>query len=206
MVWPKNGGTANVAAVDIRELDRRAVATLGAVIAQIGPDQLRLPTPCADWTLHGLLRHQVSENLGFAAAAAGVTGDIRAWDQGNLGGDPHQAYLDSADAMAKAFTEDVLDHSLQIREFGFFPGRVALGMHVLDCVVHGWDVAQTIGVAYDPDADLVCYSLKAAALIPTGAPSDDRPRTAFAPAVEISADSPALERLLGLVGRRPAAS
>ncbi|MBB5799974.1 hypothetical protein ACIP4U_31075 [Streptomyces caelestis] len=77
---------------------------------------------------------------------------------------------------------------------------------MLDCVVHGWDVAQTIGVAYDPDADLVCYSLKAAALIPTGAPSDDRPRTAFAPAVEISADSPALERLLGLVGRRPAAS
>ncbi|WP_327275071.1 TIGR03086 family metal-binding protein [Streptomyces sp. NBC_01224] len=191
--------------MDIRELDRRALATLGAVIAQIGPDQLRLPTPCADWTLHGLLRHQVSENLGFAAAAAGVTGDLRAWDQGNLGGNPYQAYLDSADAMARAFAEDVLDHSLQIREFGFFPGRVALGMHVLDCVVHGWDVAQTIGVAYDPGADLVRYSLKVATQIPTGAPSDDRARTPFAPAVEISAGSPALEQLLGLVGRRPAA-
>ncbi|WP_405687032.1 hypothetical protein [Streptomyces sp. NBC_00057] len=77
---------------------------------------------------------------------------------------------------------------------------------MLDCVVHGWDVAQTIGVAFDPGADLVRYSLKVAALIPTGAASGDRPRTAFAPAVEISASSPALERLLGLVGRRPAAS
>ncbi|MEV6762552.1 TIGR03086 family metal-binding protein [Streptomyces sp. NPDC051105] len=192
--------------MDIRELDRRALATLGAVIARIDPDQLRLPTPCADWTLHGLLRHQVSENLGFAAAAAGVTGDLRAWDQGDLGGDPHQAYLDSADAMTRAFAEDVLERPLQIREFGLFPGRVALGMHVLDCVVHGWDVARTIGVAYDPDADLVGHSLKVAALIPTAAPSDDRPRTPFAPAVEISAGAPALERLLGLVGRRPAAS
>ncbi|MBB5799973.1 maleylpyruvate isomerase N-terminal domain-containing protein [Streptomyces caelestis] len=107
--------------MDIRELDRRAVATLGAVIAQIGPDQLRLPTPCADWTLHGLLRHQVSENLGFAAAAAGVTGDIRAWDQGNLGGDPHQAYLDSADAMAKAFTEDVWTIHSRSGSSGSFP-------------------------------------------------------------------------------------
>ncbi|SCF58758.1 TIGR03086 family metal-binding protein [Streptomyces sp. Ncost-T10-10d] len=200
-----DGGTANIAAVDIRELDRRALATLGAVIAQIGPDHLRLPTPCADWTLHGLLRHQVSENLGFAAAAAGVTGDLLVWDQGDLGGDPYQAYLDSADTMTKAFAEDVLDHSLQIREFGFFPGRVALGMHVLDCVVHGWDIAQTIGVAFDPGADLVHYSLEVAALIPTGAPSGDRPRAAFAPAVEISASSPDLERLLGLVGRRPTA-
>ncbi|GGV28696.1 TIGR03086 family protein [Streptomyces filipinensis] len=176
------------------------------MIAQVGPDQLRLPTPCADWTLHGLLRHQVSENRGFAAAAAGVTGDLRAWDQGNLGEDPYQAYLDSADAMTRAFTEDVLDRSVQIREFGFFPGRVALGMHVLDCVVHGWDVAQSIGVAYDPDADLVHYSLKVAARIPTGAPSDDRPGIPFAPAVEISAGAPALEQLLGLVGRRPTAS
>ncbi|MFD8911162.1 TIGR03086 family metal-binding protein [Streptomyces sp. NPDC059575] len=188
--------------MDIRELDRRALATLGAVIAQIRPDQLRLPTPCADWTLHGLLRHQVSENLGFAAAAAGATDDLRAWDQGDLGGDPYQAYLDSADAMTKAFTEDVLNHSLQIREFGFFPGRAALGMHVLDCVVHGWDVAQTIGVAYDPDAELVRHSLKVAARIPTGAPSDGRATTPFAPAVEIPAGAPALDRLLGLVGRR----
>ncbi|MEU9383957.1 TIGR03086 family metal-binding protein [Streptomyces sp. NPDC048279] len=190
--------------MDIRELDRHALATMAAVTARIGPDQLRLPTPCADWTLHGLLRHQVSENLGFAAAAGGVTGDLRAWDQGTLGEDPHQAFLDSAAAMTSAFTEDVLDRPLQIREFGFFPGRVALGMHVLDCVVHGWDVAQAIGVAYDPDADLVQHSLKVAALIPAGAPSDDRPRTAFAPVVEIAVGSSGLERLLGLVGRRQA--
>ncbi|MGW8889983.1 TIGR03086 family metal-binding protein [Streptomyces sp. NPDC055749] len=191
--------------LDIRDLDRRALATMGAMVAQVAPDQLPLPTPCADWTLHGLLRHQVSENLGFAAAAAGVTDDIRAWDQGDLGGDPHRAYLDSADAMTKAFADDVLDRSLQIREFGFFPGRAALGMHVLDCVVHGWDVARTIGAAYDPDADLVRYSLKVAARIPAGAPADDRPRAAFAPVVEVSSDSSALDRLLGLVGRRPAA-
>ncbi|GAA2098943.1 TIGR03086 family metal-binding protein [Actinomadura alba] len=191
--------------MDIRELDRRAVDTLGEVIAQVEADRLHLPTPCADWTLYGLIRHQVSENLGFAAAASGVTGDLGAWNRGEPGDDPYAAYLDSAEHMAKAFADDaVLDRELEIREFGRFSGKSALSMHMLDCVVHGWDIAQSIGVSYTPGADLVEHALVVAAFIPDGRDAD-RPRRAFGPVVEIPGDSPALDRLLGLVGRRPAA-
>ncbi|GAA1281816.1 TIGR03086 family protein [Planotetraspora silvatica] len=190
--------------MDIRELDLRASATLGDVIAKVRLDQLRLPTPCDDWTLHGLIRHQVSDNLGFVAAANGVTDDILAWDAGRLGDDPLAAYNEAADAMAKAFADDVvLDRSLQIREFGFFPGSMALSMHVTDCVVHGWDVAQSIGVPYSPDLDLVEHALGVAAFIPTGADPNERPRSAFAPIIKIADDAAPLDRLLGLVGRRP---
>jgi uncharacterized protein (TIGR03086 family) len=191
--------------MDIRELDRRAVDTLGAVIAQAEADRLHLPTPCADWTLYGLIRHQVSDNLGFAAAASGVTGDLGAWNRGELGDDPYAAYLDSAEQLAKAFADDaVLDRELEVREFGRFAGRVALSMHILDCVVHGWDAAQSIGVSYRPDADLVEHALVVAGFIPDGGDAD-RPGRAFAPVLKVPEDTPPLDRLLALVGRRPSA-
>jgi uncharacterized protein (TIGR03086 family) len=190
--------------MDIRELDQRAIETLGAVIRRVGSDQLRLPTPCADWTLHGLIRHQVSDNLGFAVAANGVTDDVLAWNRGDLGDDHYAAYVASAETLTKAFADDeVLDREIQIREFGYFTGNIALSMHITDCVVHGWDVAQSIGVPYAPDADLVEHALMVATMIPTGENPAERPRSAFAPIVRISADAPALSRLLALTGRNP---
>ncbi|MBC6461288.1 TIGR03086 family metal-binding protein [Actinomadura sp. HBU206391] len=188
--------------MDIRELDHRAADTLGTVNAQVDGDRLHLPTPCADWTLYGLIRHQVSDNLGFAAAASGASGDLGSWNRGELGDDPYAAYVDSVGRFAKAFADDaVLDRELEIREFGRFSGKVALGMHMLDCVVHGWDVAQSIGVSYRPDADLVEHALAVAAFIPDGLDSD-RPRPAFAPAIGVPEGAPPLDRLLALVGRR----
>lgn len=189
--------------MEIRELDRKALDTLGALIAEVKPDQLHLPTPCDDWTLHGLIRHQVSDNLGFAAAAKGAAPTIATWNAGDLGDDPYAAYIASAEAVTRAFEDDeALDRELAVREFGSFPGRVALGMHVLDCVVHGWDVAQSLGLSYRPDAALVEHALQVAAFIPAD-DTGERPRSGFATIVE-TGDAP-LERLLGLTGRRPSA-
>lgn len=107
-------------------------------------------------------------------------------------------------SMTKAFADDaVLERSLQIREFGYFPGRMALSMHVTDCVVHGWDVAQSIGVPYGPDPELVEHALGVAIFIPTGEDPNERPRSAFAPIIKVAGDATPLDRLLGLVGRRP---
>jgi len=189
--------------MDIRELDRKALDTLGDLIAEVKPDQLRLPTPCADWTLHGLIRHQVSDNLGFAAAIGGAGPDIAVWNAGWLGDDPYAAYIASADAVTAAFAgDDALDRELIVREFGIFPGRVALSMHVLDCTVHGWDVAQSLGVSYRPDSDLVEHALQVAAFIPAD-DTGDRPRSAFAPIIPVPDTATALDRLLALTGRRP---
>jgi uncharacterized protein (TIGR03086 family) len=185
--------------MQIRELDRKALDTLGALIAEVKPDHYRLPTPCDDWTLYGLIRHQVSDNLGFAAAARGAGPDIATWNAGRLGDDPYAAYQASADAFTQAFADDdVLDRDLIVREFGSFPGRVALSMHVLDCTVHGWDVAQSLGVPYDPPGDLVEHSLAVAGFIP----ADDREeRGSFRPVVQTGDETP-LARLLALTGRR----
>ncbi|MEV6228501.1 TIGR03086 family metal-binding protein [Saccharopolyspora shandongensis] len=187
--------------MDIRNLHRRAMRGTGDVIAQIRPDQLRLPTPCADWTLHGLLRHMVSENLAFARATTSGTepSDVD-WDAGRLSADPAEDYRSSAAAFGKAFAaEGVLDRQVRVREFGVFPGRAALVFHLVDMVVHGWDVAKTIGARYEPDEDLPATALE----LMRRNPPPQGGTGVFAPKIEVQDSAPALDKLLAFLGRNP---
>lgn len=109
---------------DFRPLDRKAADLYVATVARVKPDALSLPTPCPDWTLHGLLRHQVSQDEGFAAAARGEGGRLSRWRGGDLGDDPHEAARASADLVTRAFADVALDAELvlpEIRDGGAFP-------------------------------------------------------------------------------------
>ncbi|MEU5614327.1 TIGR03086 family metal-binding protein [Streptomyces sparsogenes] len=194
----------NLRELDIQELDRRALALTGGIVAQVKDDQLPLPTPCPDWTLHGLLRHLVSQNEGFAAAARGAGGPLSVWRGGDLGGDPRAAYEASAALVGEAFAEaGVLERPFalpEVRDGGSFPGRVAIGFHVLDYAVHAWDVAATIGVPWEPGEELTAAAL----LIAERVPDEGRgPGAAFEQRVPSPDDAPPHHRLLGLLGRDP---
>ncbi|MEV0201175.1 TIGR03086 family metal-binding protein [Nonomuraea sp. NPDC050691] len=185
---------------DLRELHRRALELAGGAIAQVTSVDLDRPTPCAEWTLGELLLHMVSENRGFAAAAAGRPA---VWDSGDLGDDPFGAFQDSAAAVVTAFSApDVHDRQVEIREFGVFPGRAAIGMHMIDCLVHGWDVAASIDVSYRPDPELVAAGMAVAARVPD-TPKSRGPGAAFDTRVPVPGDAPDFQRLLGLLGRSP---
>src|SRR6266545_138321 len=41
---------------------------------------------------------------------------------------------------------DLLDRSVEVREFGVFPGSAAVAMHFVDNLAHAWDVARSIGL------------------------------------------------------------
>ncbi|MBK1789423.1 TIGR03086 family metal-binding protein [Prauserella cavernicola] len=189
--------------MNVRELDRRALALAGAAVAAVTPDQLSLPTPCADWTLRGLLRHLVSQNEGFAAAARGEGRSLRVWRDGRLSDDPRTAFAASAALVTDAFAvPDVLDAPFALPEIDErrpFPGRQAIAFHCLDAVVHAWDVAVTVGAAWEPDDELLAAALRVAERVPgegrgpgaafdTGVPADGLPLGA---------------RLLALLGRSP---
>ncbi|MFC0114715.1 TIGR03086 family metal-binding protein [Kibdelosporangium aridum] len=186
--------------MDFRELDRQAMKVTADVVSQVRPDQLRLPTPCADWTLHGLLRHLVSEDLAFAAATtAGTDSSDVDWNAGRLGADPVADYQRAAAGYLAAFEPDsVLDRQMRINVFGVFPGSVAVTMHFIDTVVHGWDVAKTIGVPYTPDEQLCAVALKVMRRFPS-----DRPTPAFGVMVEVPDDASELDKLVAYVGRDP---
>ncbi|MCP2338745.1 TIGR03086 family metal-binding protein [Actinomadura rupiterrae] len=190
---------------DFRDLDRRALDFFASLTAKIGPADLARPTPCPDWTLYGLLRHQVSQDIGFAAAARGEGGTLAEWRGGSLGDDPHAAVVASGRLVTEAFADDgVLTREFalpEVRDGGAFPGALAITFHVVDLVVHAWDVAATLGLPWEPDADLVEASLKVAQIVPDD-PESRRPGESFGPS--LPADGPDLrERLLRMLGRDP---
>ncbi|MFJ7217086.1 TIGR03086 family metal-binding protein [Amycolatopsis sp. NPDC098790] len=186
--------------MDLRELDRRTLLVLDKIVAAAKHEDLSRPTPCAGWTLEDLLRHQVSENHAFATAAR--EGSAPDWDAGDLGDDHRAAYQASVDDFLEAFADDaVLERQLTINHFGTFPGTIAAHMHLVDTVAHGWDLARTLGLPYEPDADAVHVALQLAERIP----DEGREKNgSFAPSVKIEADAGELDRFLALLGRDPA--
>ncbi|WP_285565873.1 TIGR03086 family metal-binding protein [Actinoallomurus iriomotensis] len=192
--------------MDIRELNRRALAYAGHVIEGAGEARPTLPTPCADWTLHGLLRHVVSQNEGFAAAARGRGAALSVWRDGRLGADPYGAFAASAKLVTEAFGEEgVLDRPFdlpEVRDGVTIPGAVAIGFHFLDTLVHAWDVAATVGAAWEPDGELVTAALAVAAQVP-GDTESRGPGLAFEPIVPVADGAPDGDRLLALLGRSP---
>src|SRR5712691_12433353 len=86
-------------------LDAQAVRESVKLVERSTAADLARPTPCADWTLHGLLTHLATQHYGFAAASTG-DGDLAQWHPRPLGDDPVAAYRASADHVLAAFAAD----------------------------------------------------------------------------------------------------
>jgi uncharacterized protein (TIGR03086 family) len=188
--------------LDLRELDARSVAAASAAVSWITPADLARPTPCAGWDLRALLAHMVGENQGFAAAVrAAGTGrpGSPSWPPADLGAEPYRDWLASAEAVGARFAEaDLYERSVVVREFGTWPGRVALSLHVVDVAVHAWDVARSLGVDPELDPELAEAALAIALRWPY-----HRPDPVFDVRVEVAGDAPATDRLVGYLGRSP---
>ncbi|CAM04190.1 uncharacterized protein (TIGR03086 family) [Saccharopolyspora erythraea NRRL 2338] len=189
--------------MDLRASNRRALALVSELIAALRPEQLGLPTPCSAWTVGDLLRHMISQNKRFAAAARGEDADAACpLDGGELGDDPAATYRDSADlAVAAYLVEDIAGRRMVLEELpGPLPALVAISFHFTDSLVHGWDVARSIGVPFQPPDELSGAALGIGSRIPDGARG---PGGAFGPAVEPVSSAGDFDRLLCLVGRDP---
>lgn len=196
---------------DVRPLHRIAVLASVDVVAAVAPEDLRRSTPCAGWDLADLLAHMTAQHRGFAAAARGRGADLAVWEPAAaadaVAADPAGTYAAAAAEVIEAFAADgVLDAMFTLPEFGpgaAFPGALAIGFHFVDYVVHGWDVARTIGAPFDPPPDVVAAALPLALLVPGGSA-----RTAhgapFGPVVATTDAVSDLDRTLSYLGRSPA--
>jgi uncharacterized protein (TIGR03086 family) len=190
-------------AIDIVSLDAQAVRASVELVAQMSAQDLARPTPCADWTLHGLLRHMIAQHHGFAAAADGD--DLGRWRIRPLGRDPVADYRAAAERVLATFAgAGVLDRDFSLPEIAqglMFPAQQAISFHFVDYVVHSWDVARTLDVPVDLDPALLDVALRVAEAVPGG---DARlaPGAAFAPGVAWSGGS-RLDRIIAILGRSP---
>ena len=191
---------------DVRELDRRAVLDSAAFVTQVVPADLARPTPCEGWTLRDLLLHMAAQHRGFADAAAGGGMDLEIWQPRAEIADPVAEYQASVDVVIDAFAAPgVLDRRFGLAEFGAeatFPAEQAIGFHLVDYVVHAWDVARTLGREYQPDDDVATAALAVALAVPNG-PERTRPGAAFRPGTDLGPGVPVIDRIVAHLGRDP---
>lgn len=190
---------------DLVGLDRRAVAATRAAVSAWDATRPELPTPCAEWTIRDLVAHMTVQHRGFARAAGGER-TVRADWEPTVEPDPIGAYRAACDDVLAAFGAlDDPDAPVLLPELHDqpLPARLIVGFHLVDDVVHAWDVANAVGVEVAFDDDVLSAALRIARAVP-----DDerrgRPGAAFGPALPVPDDADALTQTLLLLGRDPA--
>jgi uncharacterized protein (TIGR03086 family) len=191
----------------IIDAHRRAVLASVEVVSRVTAADLGRDTPCAGWHLGDLLTHMTAQHRGFAAAAQGAGADLAAWQPRPLGDDPAGEYATAAHQVLDAFAADgVLARDFALPEITTartFPGAEAITFHLVDYVAHGWDVARSLGLPYELDPEVLELALRIAKAVPDGE-SRLAPGAAFAPAVSVPENAPALDLVVALLGRSPA--
>lgn len=195
---------------DVRSFHRVAVLASVDIVDKIRPADLRRATPCDGWSLAQLLAHMTVQHRGFAAAARGDGANLAHWDAATVAGavaaDPAATYAAAAAEVLAAFANDgALEASFALPEFGAgaaFPGEQAIGFHLVDYVVHGWDVARSIDVPFTLPDDVISAVLPLVLAVPDG---DFRtaPESPFARAIAAGDDVSDLDRALLHLGRSP---
>ncbi len=196
---------------NIIELHERSVAGLRPVLDRIAPADFDRPTPCAGWDLRALLEHMTGQDHGFAAAvrAARIGGevDVSAFAPRPLGPSPAATVATGLDDVVAAFA-DGAESPVLLPEFGArLPLSIVTGMHLVDTLVHGWDVAAALGVQAGYGAGLDTEVVAAALVMAEQVPDDaarEAPGAPFGHALTAPADVDPWTRTLTLLGRDPA--
>ncbi|MET8775812.1 TIGR03086 family metal-binding protein [Nocardia sp. NPDC004654] len=188
----------------LRRLHASAVRLCAEAVSHVKPDHLSVETPCSEWDLRALLAHMATQDRGFAGAARGSE-DPGAWEV-RVAADPVADYLAAADEVVAAFAEpDVFERTVLLAELSSehrFPAATVIGFHLVDSVVHAWDVARSIGETIDPDPEVALMALEIAEAVPDG-PSRSEPGAAFAPVVAGADSGSPMDRVLRQLGRSP---
>lgn len=190
----------------IVDLDARVVEATVSLVKRAGLADFGRPTPCAGWSLAGLIGHMTAQHYGWIAAAAGHGADLSVWQPGPPVADPIGAYAEASRRVLEAFGADgVLDREFALAEISpvlRFPAAQAISFHFIDYLVHGWDVARSLGVDYQPEPDLLAAALPVALAVP-GGEARKRDGAAFAPVVAVPAQAGLLDQIVATLGRSP---
>ncbi|WP_258949006.1 TIGR03086 family metal-binding protein [Lentzea californiensis] len=186
--------------IDLLAHHRAVVRTSIEIVSQVRAGDMGRRTPCAEWTLADLLAHMTAQHHGFAAAARGAGGDLTAWEVRPAGPADH---TEAAQDVLAAFAEpEVPQREFDLPEFGArFPAVQAVSFHLIDYVVHGWDVARSLGLGYRLASEVAEPALRIALAVP-GGELRLKPGAPFKPAVGENASDP-LRRILAALGRSP---
>ena len=188
--------------VDLTPAARR----LADLIAGIPDEVLDAATPCGDYTIGDLVDHVGVGAIAFTGAAAkdmgDVTGTAPSGDAARLTDDWRARIPRDLVGLAEAWRDPDAWTGMTRAGGVDLPGEVA-GLVALDeIVVHGWDIARATGRDYE--CDLPSLDAVHGFVAQFSEPGLEEMRAVlFGPVVEVPADAPLLDRVVGLTGRDP---
>lgn len=180
--------------IDILE---SVVAKNATILENVTPDQHGGPTLCPDYDVKTLTNHLVAWGRVMADGATEVETTI---DPGTyVTEDPAGDYRKAADDLVRGWREGGMDREVRFGTMKM-PAQAVLSMTLMEEVTHGCDLALATGQPVPfSDEELTTTLERARATMP-----DEMRGDAFAPRIDLPDDAPALDRLLGFMGRRRA--
>jgi uncharacterized protein (TIGR03086 family) len=174
---------------------RATAATMQQLLAGLGQDQLRLPTPCAEWDVADLADHVIANLLNSFAHWAGT--DVT-HQPCPIAAELAGRYAAAVDVVLETYeVPGVLDKRLDT-PIGEFPGAAVLGVCFADQLTHVWDLSRAIGCEVEVPDQLAEDALAVWAGF-IRAPL--RNGSLFGDASDPGPGLPALDRLAAFTGR-----
>lgn len=173
---------------------QRAQDAFAGVLANVSPDDLGAPTPCAEWTVADLIEHVLGGNE-RVGQWAGLQEQPPARPDSLI-----QAHLAGASAAQQVFARPGAMTATFALPFGQVPGGVLIGMRSTDVLTHAWDLAAATGQPTDLDPELASYLL--GAVRERVGPDARGPGKFFGDEQPCPPDRPAADQLAAFLGRK----
>lgn len=169
---------------------QRAQDVFAGVLANVKPDQLDAPSPCAEWNAKAIIDHVISGNQ--------WVGQLVGREPTALPDELGPAHAGSAVIAQESFAApDGLTRTFNL-PFGDFPGTAFIGLRTVDVFTHAWDLAKATGQPTDLDPELAAEALAASkANINPAFRGPGRPFAAEQPCPEGRPTADALAAFLG---------
>ena len=137
-------------------LHHTAISRVTELITAIEPEQWKLPTPCRDWDVRALVDHLITEARWTPPLLAGRRPDeVGSTLDQPLDSDPVLAWTTAQHAARAAADRQTTGHAIVHVSAGDIPAHEYLHQVTADYLVHGWDLAVTIGRDETLDPELV---------------------------------------------------
>ena len=198
---------------DPRHILGRAIATGGAVVAGVRPDQLTAPTPCTEMNVRMLLAHLVGA-LDRVAALGNGESPLAVTETSVADELWPAAWTESGRRAADAWSDDAVLERRMALPWIEGSGAEVLATYFSELTVHTWDLATATGQQPDWDDIVVDAALGARQILPaenrlafyeqvTAARGLDEVAVPFAEAVPVPDDAAPIDRLVAWNGRDP---
>ena len=185
---------------------RPASARLSKLIDAVPDNALHSQTPCSSYCVGDLLDHVAGLTVAFGGAAVKAEGSSAnmgpAGNASNLEPDWRVSLPQRLEDLASGWLDPTAWVGMTRVGGQDLPGEVAGTILFGELAVHGWDLAQSTAIPFEPDPvglvsllDLVRQAF---------GPGQDAARgAAFGPAIPVPDDASMFDQVLGLLGRDP---